>query len=180
MHKNKIDIDGVNDHMQDVVSEDMKTNPKRFFTYVKSRKQEAEGVSPLMNKNGFLHSDSSKKADILNEQFQSEYTLEQTSSMPSKGPSPPPAMPRIKIGVNGVTKLLRDLKPHKAAGPDSLPMYILKVAPEELAPVLTKIFQISLDTGGIPDDWREAHIIPLFKKGDKHLASNYCLSLLHQ
>ena len=36
-------------YMQDVVSEDMKTNPKRFFTYVKSRKQEAEGVSALMN-----------------------------------------------------------------------------------------------------------------------------------
>ena len=82
-----------------------------------------------MNKDGFLQSDSSKKADILNEEFQSEYTLEQTSSMPSKGSSPHPALPRIKIGVNGVTKLLRDLKqPHKAAGPDSIPTYILKVA----------------------------------------------------
>ena len=66
-----------------------------------------------------------------------------------------------------------DLKSHKAAGPDSIPTYILKVAAEELAPVLIKIFQISLSTGEIPDDWREAHIVPLFKKGDKHLASNY-------
>ena len=30
-----------------------------------------------------------------------------------------------------------------------------------------------MDTGEIPDYWREAHIVPLFKKGDKHLASNY-------
>lgn len=80
---------------------------------------------------------------------------------------------RIKIGINGVIKLLRDLNPHKAAGPDSIPTYILKVAAEELAPVLSKIFQTSLDTGEIPADWREAHIVPLFKKGDKHLASNY-------
>ena len=63
--------------------------------------------SYMQDKNGFLQSDSSKKADILNEQFQSENTLEQTSSMPSEGPRPHPAMPRIKIGVNGVTKLLR-------------------------------------------------------------------------
>ena len=130
-------------------------------------------MSPLINKEGFLQSDSSKKADILNDQFQSEYTQENTSSIPNKGPSPHPSMPSIKMGLNRVINLLRDLNPHKAAGPDSIPTYILKVAAEEIAPVLSKIFQTSLDIGKIPEDWREAHIVPLFKKGNKHLASNY-------
>lgn len=30
-----------------------------------------------------------------------------------------------------------------------------------------------MDTGEIHDDWREAHIVSLFKKGDKHQASDY-------
>jgi hypothetical protein len=30
-----------------------------------------------------------------------------------------------------------------------------------------------LDTGEIPDDWREASMIPLYKKGDRHNAANY-------
>ena len=96
-------------YLHDVVSEDLKKNSKRFFTYVKSRKQEAEGVCPVINKDGFLQSDSSKKADILNDQFQSEYTQENTSSIPNKGPSPHPSMPRIKIDLNGVIKLLREI-----------------------------------------------------------------------
>ena len=46
---------------------------------------------------------------------------------------------------------------------------------DEIAPILTTCttFQTSLDTGKIPDDWREAAIVPIFKKGDRHQASNY-------
>ena len=35
---------------------------------------------------------------------------------------------------------------------------------DHLAPYLTKLYQISLDRGLVPDDW---------KKGEKHMASNY-------
>ena len=38
---------------------------------------------------------------------------------------------------------------------------------------MTKLFQLSLDTGKIPDDWRDASIIPVFKTGEPQLASNY-------
>ena len=42
-----------------------------------------------------------------------------------------------------------------------------------LAPVLTAIFQQSLDMNTIPDDWRNANATPLYKKGDRHKAVNY-------
>ena len=42
-----------------------------------------------------------------------------------------------------------------------------------LAPIFICIFQFSLDTGNVPSDWRETLIVPLYKKGPKHLASNY-------
>jgi hypothetical protein len=34
-------------------------------------------------------------------------------------------------------------------------------------------YQYSLAEGEIPSDWRDAHIVPVFKKGKKHLPSNY-------
>jgi hypothetical protein len=40
-------------------------------------------------------------------------------------------------------------------------------------PALTLIFQQSLDTGAIPDDWRLANIVPVFKKGNRATPSNY-------
>ena len=39
----------------------------------------------------------------------------------------------------------------------------------QLAPILQKIFQVAIDTGDLPKDWRDANI---FKKGDKHLPEN--------
>ena len=77
------------------------------------------------------------------------------------------------IRTNGITKLMQDLKPHKASGPDSTPTFILKIAAEEHSPVLSKIFHTSLNTEEVPTDWRKALIVPIYKKGDRHQSSNY-------
>ena len=47
--------------LQDVISGNLKQDPKRFFTYVKSRKQDYVGVSSLQDGNGYLqrHCDTS-------------------------------------------------------------------------------------------------------------------------
>ena len=42
-----------------------------------------------------------------------------------------------------------------------------------IAPILHIIFRESLSKGQLPEDWKKAHIIPVFKKGNKHDASNY-------
>jgi hypothetical protein len=59
-------------------------------------------VAPLKNKEGFIHSDTTSKAEILNEQFQSVYTKENTSIMPDKGQSKYPSMKDIVINTKGV------------------------------------------------------------------------------
>ena len=131
------------------------------------------GVAPLKNKDGYLYSTNIQKAEILNEQFRTAFTAEDLAHIPSKGDSPFPAMDKISVSEKGVRKLLLNLKVDKATGPDTIPAFILKSAADELSPVLTKLFQLSLDTGEVPPDWRHAWVVPIFKKGDRHLASNY-------
>ncbi|MEW8548082.1 MAG: reverse transcriptase family protein, partial [Candidatus Thiodiazotropha sp.] len=160
-------------YMEDVVSSDLKQNPKNFWSFIKSKRQDSTGVSPLIDKDGFLHSDGAKKAEILNSQFHSAYTREDTSQLPNKGTSPFPPMEQIQVHQDGVLKLLKNLKPHKASGPDNLPTRILILAAEELAPVLTTLFQLSLDKGELPKEWKDALISPIYKKGDRNTASNY-------
>ena len=159
--------------MEDIVSDDLQKNPKRFWSYVKSRKQDASQIVTLKSKDGFLHSDTDTKASILNQQFQSVYTKEDTSTLPDLGTSPHPTMDNIVIHERGVYKLLKGLRPFKATGPDEVPANTLKQAAESLAPYLTRMFQLSLDEGKIPDEWRKANIVPIFKKGEKHQPSNY-------
>lgn len=151
------------------VSANLKENPRKFWQHIKDAKQESTGIPPLKSEEGFIQSDNKAKAEILNTQFQSVYTKEDTSSIPSKGTSPFPKMQDIKIHPGGILKLLKELNQHKAAGPDDIPTFILKAAAEELTPIFTALFQLSLNTGEVPEDWRNARIVPIYKKGEKHL-----------
>ena len=93
--------------------------------------------------------------------------------LPDKGPSPHPSMSNITISTPGIQKLLANLKPHNATGPDCIPPTVLKELSHEISPILESIFNISLQTGQVPNDWKEANIAPIFKKGAKHSPSNY-------
>ena len=42
-----------------------------------------------------------------------------------------------------------------------------------MAPAYRLLFQASLNQGKVPEDWKRATIVPLFKKGDKARAVNY-------
>ena len=57
-------------------------------------------------------------------------------------------------------------------GPDNISPRILKELATDISPLLQLIFQKSLDTGVVPDDWRIANVSHVYKKGQKSLAEN--------
>ena len=59
------------------------------------------------------------------------------------------------------------------SGPDNVPTRLLIMVAEEIAPMLTTIFQILLDTATVPSDLREALITPLYKKGPRYIPVSY-------
>lgn len=146
---------------------------KSFWKYIKSLNKEKSGISPLKD-NGILHTDSKAKAEILSQQFKSVFTKENLVNIPNLPQDQrKPPMPPINITINGVEKLLNNLNPNKASGPDNIPIKIMKQTSKQTAPILTTIFQKSMDTGNIPSDWLKANIVPIYKKKDRTRASNY-------
>ena len=79
----------------------------------------------------------------------------------------------IDIETSGVSKLLKNISAAKANGPDSIPNTILKECADNIAPDLSAIFQLSINSGSLPSDWLKANVSSAYKKGDKHLAENY-------
>ena len=100
----------------------------------------SSSVGPLRDSEGLLQSDAATQATLLNNQFGSVFTEEDTTDMPEVTPSPFPDMDPIVIHENGVAKMLRNIKPHKATGPDEIPARLMKEAADQLAPILTMIF----------------------------------------
>ena len=82
-------------------------------------------------------------------------------------------MPEINITENGIKKLLQNINPHKASGPDNINGKVLKECSSAITSILTLLFKTSLSLGKIPKDWKHANVCPAYKKGDKHDAINY-------
>ena len=145
---------------------------KRFFGYIKAQKKEKSGV-PTLNVGDETVTTDQGKADAFNKQFKDAFTTERTDDIPDLGPSPHPSCDDIVFTTSGIIKLLKGLKPHKAMGPDGLPPRILKDLAEELAPILTVLFQQIYDTGEAPQDWKDANVVPIYKKDNRHSTENY-------
>jgi len=158
-------------HITDLVNSDPSSN-KRLGALVKSLRCDQLGVSAL-NEGDTLYSDPKLKADILNRQFASAFTTEGDAPLPVIRRNVTPAVDSIHVVTcKGVTKLLRNLKPHKATGPDGIPARLLKQT-TEVAPAVTLLFQASRDCGKVPTVWKEALIVTIFKKGNRSSAVNY-------
>lgn len=79
----------------------------------------------------------------------------------------------IKVEVEQVLIQLSRLKTKKTSGPDSILTVVLKNCKDELAPALTILFNKSLEECYLPQDWKDANILPIFKSGDEASCSNY-------
>ena len=140
---------------------------------MKSQKKDSSSGGPLRGPDGQTYSSPGRKANIVNDQFAFVFTVEDEDDMPELEPAPYEAMPWIDTHVNGVAKLLRGIKAHKATGPDAIPTRLLKEAADQLVPILTTIYRAYIQLATVPEEWKKANVVPLFKKGYHSAASNY-------
>ena len=134
-----------NKYIYDIVHSNPGERNKKLGALIKSKRTDQMGVAPLKD-NGLLHADPKTKANILNWQFTSVFSVDDGSPVPDLGNSQHPSMDNITVDQNGVIKL---------------------------APAVTLLFQASINQGKIPSQWKKAQITPIFKKGSRSEAANY-------
>ena len=72
-----------------------------------------------------------------------------------------------------VKKKIKELKTNSAAGPDGISPLLLQKCSDQLAPVLATIYKKSLNKGEVPEEWKQATVVPIYKKGSKAAPGNY-------
>ena len=69
--------------------------------------------------------------------------------------------------------VIRTTQDGKAPGRDGIPAEVWKFGGVQLTNCLHKLIQEIWDARKIPQDWKDASIVPLFKKGDRKDCGNY-------
>ncbi|XP_072023433.1 uncharacterized protein [Amphiura filiformis] len=146
-----------------------KKKPKAFYSYVRAKQKVKAGVSQLEDEKGELTKTDQETANVLNNFFKSVFTNEPDGDVPTL-PDRCPGIEKLcgaAFTVDDVEKKLHALKEDKSPGIDQIHPYVLKECKSEMAVPLFKIFTKSLEEGNIPDDWKQARVSPIFKKGSR-------------
>ena len=72
-----------------------------------------------------------------------------------------------------IAKIIDKFNPNKNVGYDNIGNFIIKKIKTEILKPLTQIFNLSLSSGVVPEKLTVAKVIPIYKKDDSALFSNY-------
>ncbi|CAB4026455.1 RNA-directed DNA polymerase from mobile element jockey, partial [Paramuricea clavata] len=81
----------------------------------------------------------------------------------------------VEVKEQFILNNLHKIDVKKAAGLDNIPPRLLKDSANVIARPLTKIINVSLEQGTVPDHFKLAKVIPVFKKGQPENMDNYRL-----
>ena len=117
-----------------------------------------------------------EKATLLNNYFVKQTMLDipsnckpDTASLPVN----PNSFTFLETTPTEVYKILSTLKTNKAAGLDNIPAALLKFCAPGISKSLTCLFNRSFELSEFPTAWKEAMVIPIFKKGSHTDPGNY-------
>lgn len=148
-------------------------NPKSFWKYVNSKRKTRESIGDLLKTDNTLAKTDEEKSEVLNNFFSSVFVRPEKFVSPEVNLNEGDCLSEITFTCGEVLKALGVLKTDKSPGPDGIHSKVLYETRHELCRGLQLIFEQSLAEGNIPDDWKKAHITPIFKKGNKKDPSNY-------
>ena len=114
-------------------------------------------------------------AEVLNEYFSSVFTTEDISSLSVtkfEG-NKSEHLGQLFVTPEVITKKIKKIKDNKSPGVDGIPPKLLKEIVKQISIPLAKVFNLSLEEGIVPSEWKEANSMLLFKNGSRNKPENY-------
>jgi len=114
------------------------------------------------------------KAHLLHLYFATQSTLNDIPrALPPLNMTTPHRLESVTTSPAEVKHLISILDISMANSPDLLSAKSLKSTGAAIGGTISKIFNLSFETGKIPQVWKEANVTPVFKKGERYTVSNY-------
>ncbi|VDO10445.1 unnamed protein product, partial [Brugia timori] len=158
------------------VENEVKSCPKNFFNYVKT-KLKSSNFPSRMHLDGIVGENSSEICKLFAIFFQEVYTTfseeDRDRNFFSFIPETSNSISVNQLSYQEVFKALKNLDASKGPGPDGIAPVFLKNLSEELALPLERLFNMSLKNGKFPEIWKSSYLVPIFKSGTKSDIRNY-------
>jgi len=154
------------------------SSPRKYWQLVKMLVKEntksCEQIPPLLIDNETYTNNENEIANALNDYIVSVATVnDEDSNYPPLSLKTNQILDEIMVSEQVIIDILSNLDINKASGPDGISHKMLKHSCNSICKPLSLLFNQSLRESQYPNAWKIANVIPLFKKGNKELPSNY-------
>ncbi len=149
---------------------------KKFWSAVKYLNKKHSSI-PVLNHGSVSANTNEQKAEMLNSFFSTCFNQAMSPLSPCNDPiasaEEDSSIDDLLCTVEEVCGLLSVLEVSKATGPDGISTRLLKTTPEFIAPLITKLFNLSLQTGCVPRGWKRSTIVPIPKTSPATTPNSY-------
>ena len=159
------------------ITANLKTNCKSFYSYLRNKRKVKSSVPSLDKDDGSRTTSAAESAEVLAGAFSSVFVHEPSGPLPESSfcSTTNDIISDIHITGEGVRKELLKLNIFKSMGPDNIHPKVLKALADDNSFVnaLTLLFRKCNESGELPEVWKSASVVGLFKKGAKTDPLNY-------
>ena len=163
--------DKYNGHVNDL-GQTVKTDPKKFWNFYNS-KTKSKSIPETIVRDEVRFNSPLDKAAAFNDYFYSNFTRSDDNDLPDIPIYENLNLECVDFFPREVRAVLRNLDKSKASGPDNISPRVLRECSDNLCYSLALLFGISMQQGKLPDTWKLANVVPVFKKGERHNICNY-------
>ena len=155
--------------------QNIKKNPKYFFSYAKKARKAKVRVGPLFDTNGKLQTNPEVMANILQDQYSSVFSdpTNPDKIVPKDDDMKVDPIYDIPITKEEIIKAITEISENSATTEDDIPAIILRNCKNELATPIMFIWEFSMRTGFIHSIYKTQIITPVHKKESRAVPANY-------
>jgi hypothetical protein len=169
-------IDNAFDEHNSKIELEIKSCPKKFFNYVKT-KLKSDNFPSRMHLNSNVGDNAEEICSLFATYFQEIYTTFAEEDRDYEYFDFFPEFSRDisvnHVKVQDILDGLNKLDVSKGSGPDGIPPVFMKNLALELTTPLFWLFNMSLESGNFPKLWKSSYLVPIFKSGKKSEIRNY-------
>ena len=144
-----------------------------FYKYVNGRIRYRSAIGALTTNTGDIVTSEKDKADMFNEFFANAGTKDNGKVPFCHNVALKSTLETVTFTEDNILSVINKLKPNLSSGPDCLPPVFFKNLKLCLAGPLSIVFNQLISVGAVPNKWKSAIIVPVFKKGPAGDVANY-------